>query len=148
MPTTVNRALPYPTAGDADNVPYDLQQLAEAIDATLGPEDTGWVTITTFSAGMTAGTPAPQVRVKNKTLYCRGAVNGTTPAGATTPVCTFPAGFRPPVNRTLPLLATNSSATVGRTLLTSAGLLSQNIASGISGSINVTYLDALVIPLD
>lgn len=36
MPTTTNFALPYPAGTVTPDVPFDLQQLAAAIDATLG----------------------------------------------------------------------------------------------------------------
>jgi hypothetical protein len=35
MPTTPNRGYPYPAASGAADVPYDLQRLAEAVDADL-----------------------------------------------------------------------------------------------------------------
>lgn len=35
MPTTPNREYPYPNGTDAGNVPYAMQQLAEAIDADV-----------------------------------------------------------------------------------------------------------------
>lgn len=36
MPTTTNRAYPYPSGSDAGNVPFYMQQLADAIDTDYG----------------------------------------------------------------------------------------------------------------
>ena len=70
MATTLNRDYPYPDGPSApNNVPYDLQQLAEAVDvdvAALMPliADTGWLALTSLATGWTAPAGGSAWRVR------------------------------------------------------------------------------------
>ena len=55
MPVTTALALPYPAPGDTPDVPYWLQQLAEAVDA-LGATPTTYVPVW---AGSVASAASP-----------------------------------------------------------------------------------------
>lgn len=104
MPETPLYGLPYPPAvGVAPDVPYYLQQLAEAVEAVLS-DDTGWMVIP-IGAGFSAlsASEPPQIRRRGDTVYFQGgwAPGGFT-ANANHDVGTIPVGYRPTQNLIIP----------------------------------------------
>jgi hypothetical protein len=97
MATTTNYGWPLPDPTAAPDVPYDLDQLGQAIDAEFA--DTGWVDVT-VSGGFAAmaGAEKPQVRKIGPVVYLRGGWSNTGIAAANTTytVGTVPSGYRPP----------------------------------------------------
>ncbi|TDE91591.1 hypothetical protein EXU48_15715 [Occultella glacieicola] len=93
MPSTP-AGLPYPSGNDQPNVPYDVQQLAEALDPMVN--DTGWVPIDVYAGYETkSGTPA--VRRIGPVVYARGVIGptaGTMAASQTVYIGRVPVGFR------------------------------------------------------
>lgn len=104
MPTTPALDLPYPAAGQSDNVPNDMQQLAEATEAALriiGGESVGeeyyngtgsnvtataWGTADANLAAVTVNVPVPmrvravlngriRLTVTSGTLECRAGID-------------------------------------------------------------------------
>lgn len=110
MPNTLNRGYPYPGPTSPNNVPYDLQQLAEAVDEdmttaltlTAGTITylTGW-RAPTVSGGAGIGVYAPMVLSKNNGIVTlrAGAIENsvTTTLGGfgQSNGFTVPVGFRP-----------------------------------------------------
>jgi hypothetical protein len=121
MGATTTYALPYPENSSAADVPYDVKQLADAVDARLVAMglDSGWVDVT-IAPGFVAqaGAEKPQVRKIGKTVYMRGgwqggAGSGITAAGGSYYIGTVPAGFRPPAPVVAPCGSSSAAAIAG-----------------------------------
>lgn len=103
MGVTANFDLPYPENDDAADVPYDVKQLADAIELVLtaGILDSAWVDVTVSSGFVPqAGAEKPQVRKLGKLVVARGgwlagAGNGVTAVNSSYNVGVIPAGYRP-----------------------------------------------------
>ena len=79
MPNTVNRGYPYPGVSQVPDIPYDMQQLTEAIDADVEDIDTRLV-------DLTAAMPAA-IQAGSGTIAIGAGVPSATLA------VTFPAAF-------------------------------------------------------
>lgn len=78
-----------------------------------GQQDPGWVPLSSFGSGVSAGTPAPAYRLRGDRIDLRGiAVCSTAPGN----IVQIPTAIMPvatsPVNRFLPTVYSNSWATV------------------------------------
>lgn len=133
MPTTPNN-LPYPDGNATPDVPYWLQQLAEALDAHVA--DTGWLDVA-FKPGYESfnNTDFPVlVRQVGRVVYLRGLVKntaGTDLGTAATTMFTIPEGLRPPYityQRTIGSTAAHAGARL--TVLPSGEVSFQGAAAG------------------
>lgn len=117
MPSTTDNSLPYPASTDSPDVPYHLQQLAEAIETMMSP---GWVSCTVNSPYGLSGTPA--VRRIGSRVYMRYGIDNTGLSASTnyTSVITLPAGYAPDVNRYV-LVASSAPGREGRSVIGSDG---------------------------
>ena len=60
--------------------------------ASLFGDDTAWTTVTSFSSGWTAGTPAPAYIQLHHVVYLRGQMSGGT---SSHPAFSLPSGYQP-----------------------------------------------------
>lgn len=101
MPNTLNRAYPYPSGSDANDVPYRMQQLAEAVDADMvtvsaaAGDHPGWQAVTTLGVGYSNAAPWTAVRYRRRAgrVTVQGRVSGT--GGVSNVLFTLPIGYRP-----------------------------------------------------
>ena len=142
MGATTNYALPYPDNGDGVDVPYDVKQLADAVDVQLAATgtDTGWVNCTLKSGfAWSSGLPM-QVRKIGQHVYARWGIAGTglTANGAFI-VANIPAGFRPAMSSYVPL-GTNSAATYCSGYIAPSGDIEVRTGATVPGYVMVSGL--------
>lgn len=101
MPETPYLGLPYPNAGNEDNVPYDMQRLAEEAEAQIiagGATAFTSADITyqnSFTAFTSAGWSAPAYCRVGGFKYITGAIARGTSWTAGTVIMILPVGWRP-----------------------------------------------------
>lgn len=126
MPETPN-GLPYPPGtGVPPDVPYWMQQLAEALDPSVA--DTNWQSLTWGSGWIDHAGRPPFVRRVGRLVMLRGQGAGTTG----TPMVTLGVGYRPAASFIIPCAsATYSYLTVSPsgTVTPSAGSSWWSLAS-------------------
>lgn len=146
MGTTVNRALPYPTAGDPDNVPYDMQRLADAVDDELGPavDWTGLSGQATYSSGTANGSVTPRIRRAGDTVELRGWVSITSIAvGGSATIMQLSAPWRPAADVWLPFVVPAIANRVALIHIYTNGDVEVRNAQMSGGTIQLVGLDAL-----
>lgn len=80
MPATTRYALPYPAPADPADVPADMQELADAVDAALLPADTVAAAATRVIANLlAAGNTQPAFRIMGDGKHEWGAGGSTVP---------------------------------------------------------------------
>jgi hypothetical protein len=120
-----------------------LATITQVAAKTYIGSDTNWVNITTLSYA--AGSPAPQVRLKNGILYARGVLSrgGSVTAGDVP--CTTQAGFRPAAAHSW-LAPTTGSTMVRLTWDTTGAITVANVIT-IAGTPTTIFIDT-TIPVD
>lgn len=121
MSPTPTYGWPLPTGPGPVNVPGDIANLGNAIDAAFA--DSGWqnVSVAGGFAAMT-GTELPQVRKIGKVVYLRGGwLNTGMSASGTHTVGTVPAGFRPPINAVCAVGSSTGAASAAMLLIQTGG---------------------------
>lgn len=123
MGTTANLDLPYPDGGNPGNVPYYLQQLADAVDAALDDQDerldtveaaiadSGWIAPTLLNSWVNFGSTfdTAAYRKIGEVVYVRGLIkSGTTTSGTT--IFTLPSGYRPSATRKAIVIVSGGSS--------------------------------------
>lgn len=107
-----------------------------------GEQDSGWMTITSFAAHVSAGSPSPQVRLVGTQVRGRGELSfDSTGVSTNSTICTFPTSAFPSAQRSVAYAAANDSAFRNGTL-SSVGVLSSSAVTG--GIVSTTVsLDAV-----
>lgn len=84
MPNTPKHGLPYPSTGSGNDVPYDLQRLAEAVDDAI-PTASTWQTFVPVTAGLNVAGHRARYKDDGDTIELRVdlALGGAATAGAT-----------------------------------------------------------------
>ncbi|WP_062516495.1 hypothetical protein [Demequina gelatinilytica] len=112
----------------------------------LDVRDTGWVNLTSvgsFSGGGAAGTPTPQVRIKEGELEARGRITFTAIAvGGGAIVFQFNTGWRP-YGEFLAPGAYNVANRLFNYTVGTGGALNINVAAGSAGTVTALSLDNL-----
>jgi hypothetical protein len=95
MPETDKRNYPYPPGGVEPDVPYWMQQLAEAVDADIADLtfDTDWIDLPITGAWVVSPGGA-RYRRKSNVVYMQVQLNART-WPENTSVAILPPGFRP-----------------------------------------------------
>lgn len=88
--------------------------------------DTGWVAITLAGTWVTSGGSTPAYRVLNGVVYLRGSASG----GGTTTIATLPAGARPAMAGSWPVIHT-TGITISRIDISTVGVITVNSAASI-----------------
>lgn len=136
MPETP-RGYPYPDGGVQPDVPYWLQQLAEAIndDVTALAADTGWVA-PTFLGGWSSPTYPVSYRRKGNEVWLRGQAQ----PGAGGDIFTLPEGFRP-TYRITALVSTGTATSANRLAIEPDGRV---VAAGSVSTVTLDVVRFLV----
>lgn len=83
-------------------------------------DDSGWINLTLVSGFTAVSGETPQYRREGNKVHMRGRIQGSY--GTSLTACaSLPAGYRPPINETVWMVATNTTANGGRIAIDSAG---------------------------
>lgn len=129
MPTTPYLAIPYPNAGNDDNVPYDMQRLAERVEAVVWPMipldatsvelASGWVSDAAYYPALRVRTMGDGTALLQGPVINRSGSSLAISAGVAYTIATLPVGFRP-------ALIVNVACTAGVDSVLGPGLMRIN----------------------
>lgn len=138
MPDTP-RGYPYPAPGTAPDVPYDMQQLAEAIDDDITDlfVDTGWIAPTLLNGWTSSSYPVAYRRKGGNEVWLRG---GASP-GTGSDIFILPVGFRP-AYRVTAIVSTGTSESIKRLAVEPDGRVV------VTGTVTAATLDTIRFLVD
>lgn len=124
--------LPYPDGDSTPNVPFWIQDLAEAVDPFVG--DTDWQVLELNSPYVRQGSVDVTYRRRGGLVFIRWGISPTgIPVGttATLTIAEIPEGFRPGLTLYLPVVGNAGSVDIDKAawIITTGGLLQFRPAS-------------------